>query len=249
VREIVAALAEQHAELYALVDDLTESELSGRSACAGWSISDVLLHLMQTDGLAYASAEGRFHEEVRRFTDVGGRDLDDNVDALVRAERGMLGRAVVDEWWHGARFLRDKFADVEPNARVTWVAGTMAARSLATTRLAECWIHTGDIAEPLGRPIVASPRLWHVARLAWRTLPHAFGREGRTLAGPVAFRLAGPGDRSWTFEPAEPAVTVVEGDGLDLVLVAARRKSAADSTLTASGPDADAVLELVRTWA
>jgi hypothetical protein len=42
---------------------------------------------------------------------------------------------------------------------------------------------------------------------------------------------------------------VVRGDGVELCLVAARRVDPVGTGLTATGPDADAVLELVRTYA
>ena len=89
----------------------------------------------------------------------------------------------------------------------------------------------------------------HIARLAWRTLPYAFAREGRELAGPVAFHLLAPSGTPWRFRPdAEPA-TVIEGAGAELCLVAARRVAADDTSLRGTGPDARAVLELVRTYA
>ena len=122
-------------------------------------------------------------------------------------------------------------------------------QTLATTRLAECWIHTGDGAEAVGAELQPGERLRHVARLAWRTLPYAFAREGKQLSGPVAFELTGPGGDAWTFSPdAEPA-TVVRGDGVELCLVAARRLAPSDTGLTAEGADAGEVLELVRTYA
>jgi hypothetical protein len=94
-----------------------------------------------------------------------------------------------------------------------------------------------------------APRLRHVSRLAWRTLPYAFRRAGRTLHGPVAFELRGPDGAPWSFRPDEPPVTVVRGDGVELCLVAARRVAPGATSLEADGPDADAVLELVRTYA
>jgi uncharacterized protein (TIGR03084 family) len=132
---------------------------------------------------------------------------------------------------------------------VTWVAGQLTTRTLATTRLAETWIHTGDIGAAFDDPPSASDRLWHIARLAWRTLPYAFARDGRELSGPVAFELRAPGGDDWTFAPNGEAATRVRGDALDLCLVAARRRAPADTGLAAEGPDADAVLELVRTFA
>ena len=73
-----------------------------------------------------------------------------------------------------------------------WVSGDLSARTLATTRLSECWIHTGDVAEALGVELEPPDRLWHIARLAWRTVPYAFARAGRDAPGPVAFELRGP---------------------------------------------------------
>ena len=67
------------------------------------------------------------------------------------------------------------------STRVRWVAGDLSARTLATTRLAETWIHTGDIASAIGIEPVATDRLRLIARLAWRTLPYAFDRVEEPL--------------------------------------------------------------------
>ena len=88
-----------------------------------------------------------------------------------------------------------------------------------------------------------------IARLAWRTLPYAFQKAGRTLSGPVAFELVGPDGDAWTFRPDEPAATTVRGPGVDLCNVAGRRAAPDDTALVAEGPDGAAVLELVRTYA
>jgi uncharacterized protein (TIGR03084 family) len=129
------------------------------------------------------------------------------------------------------------------------VAGDLAAITLATTRLAETWIHSGDVAAGLGRELTPTARLRPIARLAWRTLPYAFARAGKTMSGPVALRLTAPDGTLWEFEPDEPAVTTVSGPALDFCMVAARRTLPTDTALTATGPDAGAALELVRTFA
>lgn len=92
-------------------------------------------------------------------------------------------------------------------------------------------------------------RLRHVARLAWRTVPYAFARAGRELHGPVALHLTGPTGLPWDFAPEGDHSTVIEGSGTELCLVAARRPPAGATGLTGRGPDAAAVLELVRTHA
>ena len=130
------------------------------------------------------------------------------------------------------------------------MAGELAAITLATTRLAETWSHTGDVADGLGAALRPGAHLQPIARLAWRTIPYAFARAGRTLAGPVALRLTAPDGAIWLFEPEdEPAATTVEGPAFDFCQVAGRRIPASATALTATGPDAAAVLELVRTFA
>jgi hypothetical protein len=69
------------------------------------------------------------------------------------------------------------------------------------------------------------------------------------MAGPVAFHLTSPSGERWDFEPDEPAVTTISGPVVDMCEVAGRRMGAADTVLAGEGPDAEAVLELVRTYA
>jgi hypothetical protein len=92
-------------------------------------------------------------------------------------------------------------------------------------------------------------RLEHVARLAWRTRPHAFARDGRQLSGPVGFGLRSPSGAALHFIPDTEPATIIEGVGAELFLVAARRVAAEDTSLGGTGLDVDAVLELVRTHA
>ena len=135
------------------------------------------------------------------------------------------------------------------STRVTWVAGELSARTLVTTRLAETWIHTGDVAEAVGVTTVPTDHLFQIARLAWRTLPYAFSSAGRALAGPVAFRLTSPSGDPWDLVPDEPALTTITGPAIELCTVAARRVDPAATSLGGTGPDADDVLALVRTYA
>ena len=251
MEEIVVALVEQQAELAGLLDGLDDEGWARPSRCEGWSVADVVLHVAQTNELAIGSATGRFDDALVALGR-GGRtptSVDDGAAIAVERERGQPGDAVRERWAAGSRELAELLAATDPHARVTWVAGQLSARTLATTRLAETWIHTGDVAEALGIELPPRPRLRHIARLAWRTLPYAFGREGKELHGPVAFHLRGPDGSAWDFTPDGEARTTVTGDGVELCLVAARRVDPAATGLVAEGPDAEDVLALVRTYA
>jgi uncharacterized protein (TIGR03084 family) len=255
VKDILAALAEQHAELDELIAGRAEAEWRQPSPCVGWDAADVLLHLVQTDRLAVASLDGTFGAVMdglaRSLADAA--DVEPSVDAgadwQVAQERGAPGAVIAAQWAEQTAVMREMFAAADPSERVPWVAGTLSVRTLATTRLAECWIHTTDVAAAFGTEVAPTDRLRYVARLAWRTLPYAFTRAGRAAPGPVAFDLVGPDGDQWVFEPDAPASTTVRGSGADLCRVAGRRLDPAAADLTAEGPDAQAVLELVRTYA
>jgi uncharacterized protein (TIGR03084 family) len=250
VDAIVAALAEQHAELAGLLAELDDDDWKRPSPCEGWSVSDVVLHLAQTDELARASARGHLAESAAALAGSGfATDVDEIAERMVGRERGQPGSVVRERWQAKADELRRVFAASHPSRRVQWVTGEVSTRTLATTRLAETWIHTGDVGEALGRFPPPTDRLQHVARLAWRTLPYAFARAGRELSGPVAFGLHGPSGAAWNFFPDDEPVTFIRGDGAELCLVAARRVDPSNTDLQGEGPDAEAVLELLRTYA
>jgi uncharacterized protein (TIGR03084 family) len=250
--EVVDALRAQQDELAAYVGDAGGEQLLAPSRCPGWTVADVLLHLAQTNEAAVASVGGALADEggagfwAEARTDA--TTVDDLAGAMVEAERAEPGQ-VRDRWAESARHQEAVFASVDPHARVPWVVGTMAARTLATTRLTECWIHTVDVAVAFGPPPAPTDRLWHTCRLVQRTVPYAFEQGGHQGSGPVAFVLEAPSGDTWTFGEPETAATVVRGAAADLCELAGQRAAAAETGLTAEGPDADAVLRLARTFA
>jgi uncharacterized protein (TIGR03084 family) len=247
----VAALGEQQAELSGLLAGLSDDDWERPSRCEGWSVGDVVLHLCQTDEMAIASLERRLPAFLEAMTSGVGpaSSVDDGADLMVARERGGPPTEVRGRWQTGADELIRLFEAGDLRSRVDWVAGQLSTRTLASTRLAETWIHTGDIAAGVGVDLVPTDRLQHIARLAWRTLPYAFARAGRELHGPVAFELTGPGGQRWDLVPDEEPATTIRGRALELCLVAARRAGPTEADLRAEGPDGDAVLELVRTYA
>lgn len=246
----IDALAAQQRELAALVTDADAAQLRAPSRCDGWTVADVLLHLAQTNELAVASTEGRLvewvQEQAPELPAVGS--VDELAGVLVDLQRGEP-EASRDRWVASADAQLRAFEAVDPDARLTWVAGELAARTLATTRLTETWIHTVDVAGAFGPVPPATDRLWHTARLVWRTVPYALSQQGLDASGPVAFDLVGPGGDAWQFGDLEAATTTIAGSALELCTVAGQRGDAADTDLVGTGPDAAAVLAHMRTFA
>ncbi|MEP6623587.1 MAG: maleylpyruvate isomerase family mycothiol-dependent enzyme [Acidimicrobiia bacterium] len=250
MRDWLDHLHAQHDELWSLLEPLDAAGWTRPTPCPGWDVGDVVLHLTQTDQLGIASLRGDLSRDIEQFMRAGGASsVDDAAAASVEHARGTGGPQVGEAWRVGAAELRAGLAAADPRERVQWVVGRLSVRTLAATRLAECWIHTGDVAVALGIALAPTDRLRPIARLAWRTVPYAFERSGRALHGPVAFALTGPDGDAWEFGLDEEPVTVVRGPAADLCAVAARRKDPSQTALVATGPDAAAVLELVRTYA
>lgn len=249
---VLEALADQQMELSALLAPLDDDDWHRPSPpCPGWDVSDVVLHLALTNEIAIASARGVFDARIEEL--LQGLPLAESIDEgaglMLERERGEPAEVVHARWRMSVDALQHALTDCDPSAQVGWVAGQLAARTLTTTRLAETWIHTGDVAAALEVEVAPTDRLWHISRLAWRTLPYAFERDGQPMHGPVAFELTGPSGDLWDFTPDEEALTVVHGPAADLCAVAGQRRSAADTDLSAAGPDAEQVLRLVRTFA
>jgi len=251
---VVAALSDQHDELERLVAPLGAAGWASPAPdCPGWDVADLVLHLAQIDEWVMAGpVEGHAAAAARMAGGPAapGETTDDTVGRMVAHERGDPPQQILARWRNSSRTLRAFFLARGPRDPLPWILSDLPARTLATTRVVECWIHTRDVANALGTTTREGGRLWHVARLAWRTLPYAFTRAGRPAIPPEAVRLAltAPDGQEWTFGP-EHAPTVISGPALEFCLVAARRIDPSTTRLVATGPDAEPVLALVRTWA
>ena len=171
--QVVDTLRAQLDELEGLLAPLDESGWARPSACPGWTIADVVLHLAQTNEMALASLRGSWVASAAGWADPSAATVDALADLAVARERDGSGAEVHRRWQASADAMVTAFRACAPDQRVEWVAGELAARTLASTRVAETWIHTQDVAEGLGVELPGTARLWPIARLAQRTLPYA----------------------------------------------------------------------------
>jgi uncharacterized protein (TIGR03084 family) len=253
---VVEALASEHAELRKLLETMPAQRWRTPTRCEGWDVADVLTHLAQTDEMAIGSATGRYIEVLTELaTGIGAGEtggpltIDEGVAAMVNREKGIAPGDLLERWSSNAHRLIEVLDEMDLSTRVMWVTGELSARTMATTRLAETWIHGGDIAGAVGVELPYTDRIVHIARLAWRTLPYAFTNAGQSMSGPVAFRLTAPSGAECDFVPEETVLTTITGTAADLCDVASRRIPASATSLQGVGPDAELVLSVVRTYA
>ena len=218
----------------------------GRSSAAvGWSVSDVVLHLAQSEEAVVASVRG---DAAPFGRDQGrGGSVDETAARRVAAERDTPPDAVYRRWGDARRAAIRALRECPPGARLQWVASPLSPATLATTRLAEHWAHALDVTEPFGIAYPDTARLRHIAWLAVRTLPYSFAVAGLE-ARPVRCELTGPDGERWEYGPAD-AESCITGTAAAFCRVAAQRLAPEASGLSASGPDAATAIRVVRTYA
>jgi uncharacterized protein (TIGR03084 family) len=125
----------------------------------------------------------------------------------------------------------------------------MSVASTVTARLMETWAHGLDIAGAIGQDRPPTARLRHIAHLGARTVANGFLARGLDApAEPVRVELTGPDGDLWTFGPADAADRVT-GSAWDFCLLVTQRKHRADTDLVATGPVADAWLDVAQVFA
>ena len=242
-------LGAQHAELWSLLDGLAPAEWAAATPCEGWDVADVVLHLRQTDELALASLRGDLEASIETFM----RDGDDAVDAAAAASvEDARGFPVWRSGRSGAR-RRRRSGSCSPRptrARGSngWSDGSAPGRwprrgspsAGSTPRTSP-----GPSATRSNRPTGSGT--WPGSRGG--RCPTRSRRPARSSTAPSGSISSAPSGAAWRFGLDDEPRTVVRGPGVDLCRVAGRRVEPAATALVATGPDADAVLALVRTYA
>ena len=244
--DVFEDLAAEEREIGRLLAGLDESSANRESLCPGWTVADVVLHLAQTQEMVVTSIEGG---EGPSFDAGDASTVDELMDRWVAAERGASLAELRDRWTRACESAGRAMREADPSVTYVWAATPLKARTLATTRLSEQWIHAHDIADPLGIEYADTDRLWHIARLAHRTIPYAFTRAGADAPPEVSAALTGPAGDAWEFGSSDAPVRIT-GTAGEFCRIAARRLDPKDaSSIQAEGEGAEEVLALLRTYA
>lgn len=241
--EIFDDLEAEQDQLDALLSGLPEHAWHSESQAAGWTVTDVVLHLAQTEEAVVATASTSTEVPGWR-PDVGG--VDELMDTMVRADPGTPGQAL-QRWRAARRAAVAALRSADPGPPLFWVVTPLKPRTLATTRLAEHWAHALDIAVPLGVDYPDTDRLRHIAWLAHSTLPYAFALIGEP-PHPVYCELTAPDGTTWRFGSPD-AGSSVTGPAGAFCRVGARRLAPEDSGIVPHGPHGAVALRALRTYA
>ena len=248
---------------------LSGAQWATASLAPGWTVRDVVLHLAQGEEMAVARLSGA-PNPVARDPAQGqdaqdGRTVEQLMAGLVEADPATPAQAL-RRWQQARGQAMDLLRAADPQRRIEWAAAPLKPAALATTRLAEHWTHGLDITGPLGIDFPDTARLRHVAWLAHRMLPYAYGLAGEPAAEIRAELTAPDGTTTWEFGPPD-AASAITGDAGVFCRVAAQRLTPAQAAqapgapaapraagapgagLQTRGPDGARALALIRTYA
>ncbi len=237
------ALRAEGDRLEEILAGLDEAQWSAASGAAGWSVTDVVLHLAQSEEAVLASLAGAS----LGLRPAAGQALDQVMDEWVRAERA--APALVFARWRQARLAAvTALRAADSDRPLNWVEAPLKPATLATTRLAEHWAHGLDITGPLGISFADTDRLRHIAWLAHRSLPYALALAGQQPAEVRCELTAPDGLTQWRFGPSE-AESAITGAAGRFCRVAAQRLPSDQAGLRTTGPHGAAALRVLRTYA
>ncbi len=197
-------------ELFPVLQGLPLKAWDWPTACAGWSVKDVMVHLL--GGSQNRISQGRDgHPPLRNF--IGVKNYAELVDAINEANEewvtamrgnGLDGPALIEFLAMANAELYEYFASLPPfehnGPAVAWAGDTQSPNWFDIAReYTEKWLHQQHIREAVGKPVLAERRfLYPVLDTFMRALPHTY----RDVAAPdgtaIAVQITGEAGGDWS---------------------------------------------------
>jgi uncharacterized protein (TIGR03083 family) len=152
-------IVQQRERLVSLLEDLSEDEWHHASRCEGWTVQDVITHLVSTNGFWALSIEAGRRGEPTRF--LGGFDPVASPAALVDQEQGTPVAETLDQLRTSTAALAaviESLGDGDWDTLAEAPPGHLPVALVADHALWDCWVHERDIVLPLGREAVVDDR-------------------------------------------------------------------------------------------
>ena len=225
--DAVPLFPEERAALLDVLSSLTPEDWSRETSCPGWSLKDIVAHILRDD-LGRLSG-GRDRYQGRRFEPSGERpfeaELLDFINAQnelwVDAARRLSPAVLIDllRWSAGEtqRYFESLDPDAKANIGVSWAGEAGSANWFDLAReLTERWMHQQQIREAAGIPPLYEPRIFvPVLDTFVRALSHTFrdvaADEGTHVS--VVILAPVPGPDPWSLDYS----LVRRGDAWDLL--------------------------------
>jgi uncharacterized protein (TIGR03084 family) len=235
----VRDLREEGKELRALLETIGEADWARATPFKQWTVFDVVGHLHYSDRCALAALDGReaFERETAamRAVIVRGGSLRD----FTREVLGPMDSRRMLALWTGAfDEMCDRFAALDPKARLPWFGPDMGLRMFTTARQMETWAHGQDVYDLLDRPRRYTDRLRSIAHIGVSTYGWTFANRKLPAPGPAPYvRLTAPSGAIWEWNEPDEA-NKVEGSAAEFCHVVTQNRNVADTSLVVVGEPA-----------
>jgi uncharacterized protein (TIGR03083 family) len=184
----------QRRRMESLLAGLTDAEWRSPSRCEGWSIQDVISHLITVNRFWQTSVHaGLAGEPTRMLADF---DPAAHPPLMVDGMRTLAPSEVLDQFVSSNTGFLDALAaldDEDWSTPAESPAGHVTIRLLGFHAIWDSWIHERDIALPLGRaPIVEADEARSCLQYAAAVGPALTISEGRQSTGVLAVQSTDP---------------------------------------------------------
>ena len=197
------AVARQRRRLETLLADLSEDEWRTESRCDGWTIQDVVAHLVGVNAFWQASVSAGLAGTPTQV--LAAFDPAAHPPLMIEPMRALAPRDVLEQFVQS----NDGFLDALPDDARGWSAvaespaGHVSIDLLAHHALWDSWIHERDITIPLGRePVNEADELGISLRYAAAIGPALTISSGDATRGPLAVLATDP-DVRFTLDVAD----------------------------------------------
>jgi uncharacterized protein (TIGR03084 family) len=246
----VEDLREEGEELSTLLNSLAEADWVRPTPFKQWTVFDVVGHLHYSDRCAVAALKGRdaFQRETAAM-----RSVIERGGSLRDFTRGELGpvdaRRMLQLWRDTFRDMCDRFAALDPKARLPWFGPDMGLRMFTTARQMETWAHGQDVYDLLGKPRQYADRLRNIAHIGVSTFGWTFANRRLPLPGPAPYvRLTAPSGAIWEWNDREEG-NRVEGSAAEFCHVVTQNRNVADTALVVVGDPAKQWMAIAQCFA
>jgi uncharacterized protein (TIGR03083 family) len=201
--DVVDLIAEERMALLALLDDLRPDEWRLPTACAGWSVHDLALHMLGDD-LGVLSRGADAYQALAPAPEEPFVAFIDRINAeWLTAARRLSPRLTRDLLAFTGPRLVDYLRSLDPHALeadVSWAGPGPHPNWLELARTyTEYWHHAQHIRDAVGRPGQTSPRfLGPVLATFVHALPVAFAAVGAPIGTVVELTIEGDAGGSWS---------------------------------------------------
>ncbi len=238
---------DESAALYALLAPLSSVEFETPTLFKGWTINQILRHLH-----VWNLAAGKSLDDGEAFTAFlaqlmgGERGLSFNAMES-RYLDGLSGTKLLSVWLSEYEKLADRFAAIDPKARLKWVGPDMSAISSITARLMETWSHAQAVYDVLGQERVDDDRIGNIVRLGVNTFGWTFKNRREDPPGPMPLlRLIAPSGAIWEYGDGDDLIT---GQATEFCQVVTQCRNIGDTQLQVTGAVAERWMAIAQCFA